>query len=246
MGIEGLSSRLEGNIEVGEGRLIFEAETQQFFQKILKDIDDFLNNNGILEPDQHGDNYTEFLMRNNCILYGAPGTGKTEFVRELNRALIEKYSGQREVITDLDDPRSGLTNPEENEKRPVIPVFEINGERLQTGGATTKDINTHEKLAQIIKHLKKEFFGDEKSENPYIVFIDEADQAKNTTTYRAGTCLEEWKNFLSTASDSQGLANEVNPAQDRNSIIIAATNNFEDIDPAVMRRGRLGEKFNFT
>ncbi|CAG8622212.1 18022_t:CDS:2, partial [Gigaspora rosea] len=64
--------------------------------------------------------------------------------------------------------------------QPLVPVFEINGERLQTGGQTMKDLNTHEKLAEIIKALKQEAFGDAFSTKPYIVFVDEADQARNT------------------------------------------------------------------
>jgi Cdc6-like AAA superfamily ATPase len=130
-------------------------------------------------------------VRNNCILYGAPGTGKTEFARELNRALIERYGGQEEAINDPNDPNYGLRDTNQQEKKPKIPIFMINGEKCQTGGATVKDINTHEKLALIILHLKKEFFGDEKSPEPYIVFVDEADQAKNTTSYQKGNCLEE-------------------------------------------------------
>ncbi|RIB23096.1 hypothetical protein C2G38_2172283 [Gigaspora rosea] len=43
-----------------------------------------------------------------------------------------------------------------------------------------KDLNTHEKLAEIIKALKQEAFGDAFSTKPYIVFVDEADQARNT------------------------------------------------------------------
>src|SRR5207244_463491 len=97
-----------------------------------------------------------------------------------------------ERITDPNDPNYGLQDEESsNERKPAVPVFMINGERCQTGGATVKDINTHEKLAKIILQLKKEHFGDEESDKPYIVFIDEADQAKNTTTYRKKACLEE-------------------------------------------------------
>jgi ATP-dependent 26S proteasome regulatory subunit len=55
--------------------------------------------------------------------------------------------------------------------------------------------------------------------------------------------LEEYKNFLSTSEDKAGLKAN---AQDPNSIIIIATNNYEQIDPAVVRRGRLGEKLNFS
>ncbi|MEG7978364.1 MAG: ATP-binding protein [Mollicutes bacterium UO1] len=80
---------------------------------------------------------------------------------------------------------------------------------------------------------------------PYIVFVDEADQAKNSLTYnpQAKNNLEEFKNFFSQAEDGGGLRKE---AQDLNSICIFATNNYETIDPAMKRRGRLGTSINFT
>ncbi|KLL04070.1 MAG: hypothetical protein MRERV_28c021 [Mycoplasmataceae bacterium RV_VA103A] len=247
LGIKGYSSNtMSGE---SEGTLLFAPETLEFFERILKDIDNFLSN-ADLDPDPgfENDNYAPYLVRNNCILYGAPGTGKTEFVRELNRMLIEKYSQNEEPITDPNDPRYGLENNQPNQS--LIPIFEINGERLQTGGQTMKDLNTHEKLAEIIKVLKQEAFGDTFSTKPYIVFVDEADQARNTMAGDKAALLEEWKNFLSNASDSGGLGKDgqdaINPAQDRNSIFIIATNNYEAIDPAIKRRGRLGKKFNFT
>ncbi|MEG7979175.1 MAG: ATP-binding protein [Mollicutes bacterium UO1] len=237
--------------EEGEGVLRFDPQTLTFFERVLKDIDDFLDNGTMVDSDPgfEGDNYEPFLVRNNCILYGAPGTGKTEFVRELNRMLIEKHSPPSELITDPNDPRYGLANSEAQIKS-VVPIFEINGERLQTGGQTMKDLNTHEKLAEIIKVLKQETFGDTFSKKPYIVFVDEADQARNTMAGDKAALLEEWKNFLSSASDSEGLGEDgvdaINPAQDRNSIFIVATNNYEGIDAAIKRRGRLGKRFNFT
>ncbi|CAG8584150.1 14680_t:CDS:1 [Cetraspora pellucida] len=247
LGIKGYSSNtMSGE---SEGTLLFAPETLEFFERILKDIDNFLSD-ADLDPDPgfENDNYAPYLVRNNCILYGAPGTGKTEFVRELNRMLIEKYSQNEEPITDPNDPRYGLENNQPNQ--PLVPIFEINGERLQTGGQTMKDLNTHEKLAEIIKVLKQEAFGDAFSTKPYIVFVDEADQARNTMAGDKAALLEEWKNFLSNASDSGGLGKDgqdaINPAQDRNSIFIIATNNYEAIDPAIKRRGRLGKKFNFT
>src|SRR5438552_3840349 len=118
MGIEGVVPAVdEKGIEIGRGKLYFQSETVEHYQKILQDIDDFLNSYGQLQGDNYDDNYTSFLMRNNCILYGAPGTGKTEFVRELNRALIEKYGSQQEEITDPDDPRYGLENQNQEEKK---------------------------------------------------------------------------------------------------------------------------------
>jgi len=83
---------------------------------------------------------------------------------------------------------------------------------------------------------------------PYVVFIEEADQAKNTITNAPKKNLEDWKNFLSNSKDERGLNTEYisQAAQDRNSIIIIATNNYSDIDPAVKRRGRLGKSLNFT
>jgi hypothetical protein len=247
LGIQGYSSNSMANEE--QGVLVFREDTLAFFERILEDIEHHLNNEQ-LSPDKgfENDNYAGFLVRNNCVLYGAPGTGKTEFVRELNRMLIEKYSANTEPITDPNDPRYGLENVQSNQ--PVVPIFEINGERLQSGGATMKDLNTHEKLAEIIKVLKQEAFGDAFSDKPYIVFVDEADQARNTMAGSKSALLEEWKNFLSTASDSGGLGKDgqdaVTPAQDRNSIFIIATNNYEEIDNAIKRRGRLGKQFNFT
>jgi ATP-dependent 26S proteasome regulatory subunit len=55
--------------------------------------------------------------------------------------------------------------------------------------------------------------------------------------------LEDWKNFLSTPRDSEELKGG---AQDKNSCIIIATNNYDNIDPALFRRGRLGKKLNFN
>jgi hypothetical protein len=34
--------------------------------------------------------------------------------------------------------------------------------------------------------------------------------------------------------------------QDPNSCLIIATNNYENLDPALVRRGRLGKKLNFS
>ena len=48
---------------------------------------------------------------------------------------------------------------------------------------------------------------------------------------------------MSTPRDSEELKGG---AQDKNSCIIIATNNYDNIDPALFRRGRLGKKLNFN
>jgi uncharacterized protein YukE len=55
--------------------------------------------------------------------------------------------------------------------------------------------------------------------------------------------LEDWKNFLSTTEDAVGLKGNV---QDPNSCIVVATNNDKSLDPALLRRGRLGKTLNFS
>src|SRR6185369_18028725 len=100
-----VTSRYDPNIHE-EGFLLFSEETKKHFCKIVKDIDDFLNRGGQLENEGGGlnDNYSGFLARNNCILYGAPGTGKTEFMRELTRILIERYGEEPDIPPVPTDP----------------------------------------------------------------------------------------------------------------------------------------------
>ncbi|CAG8693447.1 1482_t:CDS:2, partial [Cetraspora pellucida] len=227
------------------------------------DIDDFLNNEGELNLDVEGernkdDQYKNYLLRNNCILYGAPGTGKTEFVRELNHVLIDRYGIKPNELPDsddLNDPanawKKDKEKKEDNLPKPQVPVFQINGLDISSTGKDEPKI--YEKLILCLKKLKNDFFkvpdgkGEigEFSNLPYIAFIDEADQAKNPFTFRPENKnnLEELKNFFSTSEDSQGLRAN---AQDPNSIFVIATNNYETIDPAMKRRGRLGKSLNFT
>ena len=135
------------------------------------------------------------------------------------------------------------------EESKLVPVFQIDGFHLQTAGKAINDkgLESHEKLIAILKELKKEAFGDAYSDKPYIVFVEEADQGVNVMTAGGGgkknNLLEDWKNFLSTTEDAAGLKNNV---QDPNSVIIIATNNYENLDPALVRRGRLGKKLNFS
>jgi SpoVK/Ycf46/Vps4 family AAA+-type ATPase len=244
-----------------EGILCFSDEVKKHFAKIVQDIDDWANNEGHQLQPLEG--LTEsfnipYLTRNNCILYGAPGTGKTEFVRELNHILINRYGQEPETAQDHidpNDPNAGMTTAQNSSqaksKTPQIPIFEIKGASLMSTGKD--EPKTYEKLIATIRKAKKEFFQapDEngkvgkESSWPYIVFIEEADQAKNPLNYnpQAKNNLEELKNFFSTGSESAGLAAK---SQDRNSIVIVATNNYETIDPAMKRWGRLGISLNFT
>ncbi|CAG8584981.1 5720_t:CDS:2 [Cetraspora pellucida] len=253
----------KNTIEEGEEAvLIYTEEQKKHFIRILEDIDDFLNNEGKLNLNAEGesgrnDQYKNFLLRNNCILYGAPGTGKTEFVKELNHVLINRYgrnSPERPPVVNLDpsDPNHGLTQDDEEKKpEPTIPIFVISGASLMSTGKD--EPKTFEKFIITLKKAKNNFFKNpdeegnigEDSKLPYIVFVDEADQAKNSLTYnpQAKNNLEEFKNFFSQAEDGGGLKKE---AQDLNSICIFATNNYETIDPAMKRRGRLGTSLNFT
>lgn len=145
------------------------------------------------------------------------------------------------VTKKITEKQTELTEFQKNHWIP--PVFKIDGVQLQTGGAVTSQPNPEDKLRMIIEKCKKQAFDNIYSLKPYIVFIEEADQGKNVMTAEKGKLLEEFKNFLSTSEDKAGLRAK---AQDPNSIIIIATNNFEQIDPAVVRRGRLGEKLNFN
>lgn len=244
------SPELEEQENPETGYLIFSEEVKQAFEQILQDVNDWFEWDGQLtaEKGMSKDNYSNCLARNNCILYGAPGTGKTEFVRELSRVLLKKCS----TLEDDDDPKSRLI--------PLAPVIEIKGYSLQTVKLDHNDLGPHEKLIKILQKFKAEKLTGWDKETlekyqegvacqlPYIVFIEEADQAKNVTTDKEGKGLEEFKNFLSSSTDEKGLNTAImtEAAQDRNSIIIIATNNYKDLDPAIKRRGRLGKQLNFT
>ncbi|KLL04728.1 MAG: ATPase [Mycoplasmataceae bacterium RV_VA103A] len=246
--------------------LIFKDEANEHLLRILNDIISFKQGEE-LAADGENDPYSTQLKRNNAVLYGAPGTGKTEFINELVHHLYQQFASEEaktllqqirkleEEIKENEDPASEqiqkltelkkqITEIEENQLIP--PVIEVKGAKLKSAGGITDQPSPDQKLISIIKHYKKEVFGDEFSPEPYIVFVEEADQGVDVmggTGGKKNYLLEEYKNFLSTSQDKAGLAAE---AQDPNSIIIIATNNFDLIDPAVVRRGRLGKKLNFN
>lgn len=229
------------------------------------------------EKDEYQDSSSAHFWRRNTILYGMAGTGKTEFPKQLVYEIANKYQSENEkkinqYTQDLVDKQEKFVNDSENEQlkteiaelkeliqdceeqltkeeNQIVPVFQIDGFQLATAGKALaeKNLESHQKLIAIIKALKEEAFGDKFSNKPYIVFVEEADQALNVMT--AGTkgdkpnLLEDWKNFLSTTEDSVGLKGNV---QDPNSCIMIATNNYENLDPALVRRGRLGKKLNFS
>ncbi|CAG8449742.1 11240_t:CDS:1 [Racocetra fulgida] len=265
-------------------KLIFTRKVKEYIHNVLDSIIKHVNSEE-LGPDNYNDNVTPFLKRYNAVLYGAPGTGKTELVNELVHHLHEKFSNPEvktltkeieQIETKLEKARQQQAaiskKSEETTKEDKVleqkvdqitreltakqkelselqkshwvpPVFKIDGVQLQTGGAVTDQPNPEDKLRMIIEKCKKQYFDNAYSDKPYIVFIEEADQGKNVMTAEKGKLLEEFKNFLSTSEDKAGLKAK---AQDPNSIIIIATNNFDQIDPAVVRRGRLGEKLNFN
>ncbi|MEG7978363.1 MAG: hypothetical protein NY202_00085 [Mollicutes bacterium UO1] len=153
----------------GEAVLIYSEEQKKHFIRIIEDIDDFLNNDGQLNLNVEGesmkkDQYRRFLLRNNCILYGAPGTGKTEFVKELNHILINRYgknSPERPNVVNIDpnDPNSGLTpdDDEENKKpQPTIPIFVVSGASLMSTGKD--EPKTFEKFIITLRKAKNDFF----------------------------------------------------------------------------------------
>lgn len=167
------------------------------------------------------------------------GNLNPEEVTEEDKRINQKLD---QIRKEIDTKKKEVDRLKENYKVP--PVIKIDGVALQTGGAAAGQPSPEEKLIKIILHYKKEAFGGNPfSKDPYIVFVEEADQGKNVMTAGKNNLLEEYKNFLSTSEDKIGLKGK---AQDENSIIIIATNNFDQIDPAVVRRGRLGEKLNFN
>ncbi|CAG8466700.1 46062_t:CDS:2 [Gigaspora margarita] len=246
-------------------KLIFTRKVKEYIHDVLDSVIKQVNGEE-LEPDNYKDNVTPFLKRYNAVLYGAPGTGKTELVNELVHHLHEKFSNPeiRELTKEIEKIEEELKEARQQQLKVsqkseettredkafeqkvaqiIPPVFKIDGVQLQTGGAVTDQPNPEDKLRMIIEKCKKQYFDNAYSDKPYIVFIEEADQGKNVMTAEKGKLLEEFKNFLSTSEDKAGLRAK---AQDPNSIIIIATNNFDQIDPAVVRRGRLGEKLNFN
>lgn len=242
--------------------LIFKDEANEHLLQIINDIITFKNGEE-LSVDGEKDSYSKQLKRNNAVLYGAPGTGKTEFINELVHHLHLQFASEEtkelsqkiielekqedkspEQIQELNDLKNQWETIRESEI--ITPVIEIKGAKLKSAGGVTDQPSPDQKLINIIKHYKKEVFGDEFSQEPYVVFVEEADQGVDVmggTGGKQNYLLEEYKNFLSTSQDKAGLAAD---AQDPNSIIIIATNNYDKIDQAVVRRGRLGCKLNFN
>lgn len=275
--------------EVSAPTLIYPKAIHQQFRAIINDIITMKNGNE-LEPEHTGekDTYSKQLKRNNTVMYGAPGTGKTVFVEELVHHLYESFGKRvedtitnlKQEIEALKNQRQGIdkkypsdkerTEEEEKIRDQLIdqvrkeldikeeellriesanitpPIIQIKGEKLKSaGGLSSNEPDVSQKFLSIVKHYKKKAFGSEDSTEPYIVFVEEADQGVDIFSGSGGkkNCLlEEYKTFLSTTEDKAGLAAD---CQDPNSIIIIATNNFPLIDPAVVRRGRLGRKLNF-
>ncbi|CAH1759418.1 9863_t:CDS:2 [Entrophospora sp. SA101] len=237
--------------------LIFSDEVNEYLRNVLQAMTNFINKED-LEPDGYSDSYSPFLKRHNAVLYGAPGTGKTVMINEIIHHLQEKFGDPHNEISDkkkeikkleqqLDQLKAKAKIVELQKLQDtykVPPVFKIDGAKLETAGEAMGQPQIEDKLIKIIEMCKKEAFnGKTYSDEPYIVFVEEADQGKNVLTAGKNNLLEGYKNFLSTSEDKLGLKAK---AQDPNSIILIATNNFDQIDPAVMRRGRLGEKLNFN
>jgi DNA polymerase III delta prime subunit len=225
-------------------KLIYSDEITQYFRDILQDLEDLVKL-GQVNPslDERNDKYAEHFKRRNMVMYGAPGTGKTELIVQLARMINEKYLTWIENELDPSNPNYELL--QEIERKPPC-IIQIDGTTIKApgkGSPVGDKIDSHEKLIKIIEKAKEFYYGDKYSDKPYIVFIEEADQGCNVLDKEKGKLLEDWKNFLSTPRDSEELKGG---AQDKNSCIIIATNNYDNIDPALFRRGRLGKKLNFN
>ncbi|CAG8753409.1 9308_t:CDS:2, partial [Cetraspora pellucida] len=176
--------------------LIFKDEANEHLLRILNDITSFKQGEE-LAADGENDPYSSQLKRNNAVLYGAPGTGKTEFINELVHHLYQQFASEEaknllqqireleEEMKEAEDPtpeqiqkltelKKQITEIEENQLIP--PVIEVKGAKLKSAGGITDQPSPDQKLISIIKHYKKEVFGDEFSSEPYIVFVEEADQ----------------------------------------------------------------------
>ena len=264
------------------GSLLFAPHINEHFAKIMNDVTAIkkspnLNINGnALEPEQQKDPYSPYLKRNNTILYGTPGTGKTEFVKELaihlhqhfNKPLEDQKAEFGEEILKCQIEIKKLNQlPDSEEKKEKLklvyekydkvrdelniflaknripPVFQINGSKITTvTGINPNSLTISEMIVEIIKHLKHIYFGDPYSKEPYIVFFEEADEMGEQISKKPGNYLKDIKDWLSTSQDAGGLATN---AQDPNSIVIAATNHFDKLEPGAVRRGRLGKDLNF-
>src|SRR3954454_8953613 len=80
---------------VGSGKLIYSDKVKKFFTAILDDIEDLVNCGKVYgEKDDEQDNYSNKFVRRNAIFYGAPGTGKSEFPRQLVYEIAAKFSSE--------------------------------------------------------------------------------------------------------------------------------------------------------
>ncbi|CFW92736.1 protein of unknown function [endosymbiont DhMRE of Dentiscutata heterogama] len=73
--------------------LIFKDEANEHLLRILNDITAFKQGEE-LSADGENDPYSTQLKRNNAVLYGAPGTGKTEFINELVHHLYQQFASE--------------------------------------------------------------------------------------------------------------------------------------------------------
>jgi hypothetical protein len=214
---------IKGESTQGPGHLVFPPVIKKQFFAILEDIDDLINAGMVYRHKDNfdpNDNYAGKFSRRNTVLYGAPGTGKSEFVRQMVFEIAAKYEPQEkkkiaELEKQLAKKREQFVDDTENEvlKEEIenlknqaqecedqlaqqedrsVPVFQIDGFQLQTAGKSFGDkLESHEKLVEIIKYLKKEAFGDPQSEKPYIVFVEEADQGVNVLNKESKKLLED-------------------------------------------------------
>ncbi|MDR1670191.1 MAG: ATP-binding protein [Spiroplasmataceae bacterium] len=225
-------------------KLFWSEEITNFFKNILKDLEDLTQKGSVdLNLDEKKDGHHRYFKRRNCVLYGAAGTGKTEFIKQMARIIQAKYP---EWIADDLDPNNSNYEFLKQIERKIPPIIQIDGTNIKApgkGSPVGDKIDSYEKLIKIIERAKESYFGDKYSDKPYIVFIEEADQGINVMDTKQGKLLEDWKNFMSTPRDHLQLKGK---AQDYNSCIIIATNNYENIDKPLFRRGRLGKKLNFN
>jgi Cdc6-like AAA superfamily ATPase len=106
--------------------LIFSEKVNEYLFNVLRDMTDFRNKAGVLVPDSYNDkNYSPFLKRNNAVMYGAPGTGKTELINELVHHLYQQFHNPKidqlkKEINELEKMLETDTKKYEQEKNPNI------------------------------------------------------------------------------------------------------------------------------
>jgi DNA replication protein DnaC len=73
-------------------KLIYSNEITKYFQEIIKDLEDLVKIGKVNpELDERNDKFALHLKRRNMVMYGAPGTGKTELIVQLARIIKERY-----------------------------------------------------------------------------------------------------------------------------------------------------------